>query len=232
MHASGREHRGDARELHRRAQEFLAHRTAVAAVVHRGAGGVGVAERREALAAVDEGGGDDVAVVHAFAFAVDVVVDDGEAVALAQVLREVDVVTERGGEFQHHHVVQAGLVARFEQRVFDHAVCDVRAAFDAAFLHRLAKAAVDDGFGDARLFVAVEAQRFQRAVAAACEREFLARTDVAQRIRIGAVVGELLQIARADALLTEDVAHGLAGTHRDRRPIQIVAGRCVAACCA
>src|SRR5262249_37320338 len=63
VHPAGRKRRRDAREFHRSPQETLAQRPAVVAVIHRVAGGVGVAERAEALAAVDERRRDDVAVV-------------------------------------------------------------------------------------------------------------------------------------------------------------------------
>ena len=107
---------------------------------------------------------DDVAVAQALAFAVDLVVDDGEAVALAQVLGEVDVVAERVGELEHHRIAHAGLGAGIEQRALDDAMRDVRAALDQAIDGALVHAVRIEGNDDARMVVAVEAQSVQRAV--------------------------------------------------------------------
>ena len=219
MHAAGREHRGYAREVDRRAQERLAQRAALFVVEQRLAFGVGVADRGVALALVDEGGGDDVAVAQALAFAVEVVVDHAEAVAFAQVLGEVDVVAERVGELEHHRVAQAGLFAGIEQRARDHAVGDVGATFDRAFHRRFGDAVAVEVQHHAGRVVALETHRLEHAVVDV-ESEFLAGTDAAQCGGVVLRIERALQVGRAKAFLAEDVRQRLAGAHADDAPVR------------
>ena len=213
MLPGGSEPRRDPREFDRRAQERLAQRAAVLAVVHGLAAGIGVAECGEAFAAVDERRGDDVAVAQALALAVEVVVDHGEAVALAQVLGKVDVVAERIGELDDHRVVHAGLRAGIEQRGFDDAVGDMGAALDQTIDDALVRAVRVEGHDDPASVVAVEAQAGQLALGVVTKREFVAGMDVAQGAGVGVVVQQFLQNRRTDAVLLEDFGNGLPGMH-------------------
>ena len=191
--------------------------------------GIGVAESAEAAAAIDEGRGEDVAVTQALAFAVQVVVDHREAVADAQVLGEVDVVTECVGKLDHHRIAHAGLRPGIEQRALHDAVHHVGAAFDQAIDDALVHAVAIEGDHDARVFVAVETKTADIAFGIAAEGEFVAGMNVAQRVGVGAVAEQLGQHGGIHAVLLEDVADGLAGMHGNDRPVaMLVVGRAVA----
>ncbi|MCY1437719.1 hypothetical protein D9M71_538930 [compost metagenome] len=104
--------RADAREIHRGANEGLAHAVAIGGVVAAIALLVGIANCGVALAAVgkarreDTTGTDHLAVEHLL------FIDDVELVALADVLGEVDVIAEDLGHIHRLAMRKAGALGR------------------------------------------------------------------------------------------------------------------------
>ena len=101
------EARGDARELERRAQEGLADILAVGRVIAAAvltAGRIGEPCGAVGLAVVDELGGEDAPGAHRAAQMIDGFVDDGEAVALAQIAMKIDVAAENVRQLRRHRV--------------------------------------------------------------------------------------------------------------------------------
>ena len=140
---------------------------------------------------------------------------------MAQVLREIDVVSEGIGQLDDHRIVHAGLCAGIEQRRLDDAVDDVGAPLDQPVDDLLVQLVVLDGNDDPRAVVAVEADAADAAAGVVAERKFVAGMDAAQRARVRLVVEQALQQPRADAVLLEDVGNGLAGADRDHGPVVV-----------
>ncbi len=122
MHAPRIETGADVGKVQWRAQERLAH---VAPVRGEIAGVLPVieADRLEALALVDEGRGQDLALPQKLAFAVEFFVHQHEAIALADVEHEIDVPAKDIGQFHDHGVAEPGLLAGDEQRGIDDPFC-------------------------------------------------------------------------------------------------------------
>ena len=125
----------DAREFHRRAQKRLAHGLAVRRVVADAAVLVHEAHRAINLSAVHELGRQHLPVAQIFAVLIDLFVDRGELIALADIEHEVDVPGEDLGELESHGIGHLGRLGRLEQRGIDGGLCGTNSR-----LHRIARA--------------------------------------------------------------------------------------------
>ncbi|MNZ54431.1 hypothetical protein D3C78_723310 [compost metagenome] len=114
--------RADAGEVHRCADERLAHAVAVSGVVTAVALFVGVAHGGVGLAAVGEARRQDRASADGLAVDHFLLVDHIELVALANILGEVHVVAKHTGHVHGQAVRQAGPGCGLRQRAVDHAV--------------------------------------------------------------------------------------------------------------
>ena len=105
----------DPRELHRRQQKCLARALAVLGVITFAAVRSLPEKRAVRRAAIDELGRNDTS--HRDRFAVDVArfVEHAEAIALMQIVVEIDVARENIGECQRDRVGQTHFVRRAEQ---------------------------------------------------------------------------------------------------------------------
>lgn len=113
------EARADSGEVHRRTDKRFAHAGAVGVVVAGGAILAGVTNRRIGLATVGEAGSQDIAGTYALTFHSLLFINDLEAVALADVEREIDVISEDIGQIHRQVVAEAGALGCEEQAAID-----------------------------------------------------------------------------------------------------------------
>src|SRR4029078_9648990 len=124
--------RADPREVQWRSDERLAEAVAVRGVVVGAPVRVAISSRSICLALVHELGRDDLAVAQLDAVPPDLLVENGELIAVANVLNEIDVPLEDAREVHDELVRHARLHSGFEQRRSNGSVSSDRAQFDLA----------------------------------------------------------------------------------------------------
>jgi hypothetical protein len=176
------------------------------------------ADGLEAVALVDEGGGENLAFAQESTIAVNLFVHQQEAIALANVQHEVDVPAKDVGELHDHRVAQPGLFAGHEQRRVDHALSlgdlghdlpplDIDRQLTAGIAHQQVARLVDG-----------IAHFAQFAVAVGAEVEDVARANAREPPGVAVQREDTMQQRDAEALLAEDRVERLARTHRDAVP--------------
>src|SRR5690348_2423197 len=195
----------DARERHRRAQQTLAQRAPVFAEVRDFAIALLEAVSGVTMAIVDEFRGNDVAGPRILAVAINVVIDDGEMVALLQILDEVDVVLEHVCELQHHRFGKPRLLAGREQRTLHLAMREVQAALDRQGGDLRFQAAVRlRGQGHFRRGIGFVAEALQPALGTGQEFDLITRMQGFQRTGILAARHHLGEVGATQALRLEN----------------------------
>ena len=204
--------RADARELHRRAQETLAHRLALGAVELGAPGAVHVADGPVAITLVDEFGREYVAELDRLAVVAALLEDDVEAVARTDVEDEVDVPAEDVRERERHAVVQADALTGVEQRMLDHGLP----------VHRDEVRCLDDLAGYETVVHALELEPLearggvreaqQLALGTLDEGEFVAGVQARQPLGQRTAVEDALQLPGGDPAALEDDGQVVSGT--------------------
>ncbi len=120
--APGREARADARKIHGCANEGLAQAVAIGRVVAGVALLVGITHGRVGFAAVGEARREDIAGADHFAVHHLLLIDHVELVTLANILGEIDVVSQHLGHVHGQAVGQPGALCRCGERALDDAM--------------------------------------------------------------------------------------------------------------
>ena len=146
------------------------------------------------LALVDELGGEDRAVGGLLPMPEFFLVDDGEAVAAAELLREVDIPAEDFHQPQDQPLGHAGGEAVLEQGRFDRAAGVCRPGFIQPWLLQDAEACVRALQVQGRVLARIRGELLQPAFVVCLQSQHLAGLDLMEQARLG-VTADVLQQA-------------------------------------
>ena len=213
------EARADTGELDGGTEEGAAHAAPLGGVVIGAPVRGGVAHGAVGLALVGEFGGDDAAFAQVATVAVELLVEDAEAVALADVQGEVDVPAEDLRQFHGQAVGKTGLLRGLEQGAADGGAGGGEPGVHRQFDELGVEAAV---FPPAHLkapaLVGAVDQGLQAAVAAQ-DLQFVAGHEARQAAGRSSGVEERLHLAGTEAETPEDVVQGVAGADGNVLPL-------------
>ena len=224
--AAGGEARGDARELHGRAQEGPAHAGAIGRVIGGVTVGVAEGDGAEGTPLVDELGREDGSVRYLLPLPEFFLVHDGEAVTAAQVEGEVNVPAEDFDQLHDEVIRQPGVLAVLEQRGFNGAGDMGNARFEraqflgeieAVLVTRQMKRLAGTGFVN---------QFLQRTIGAGTQAQCLSRQQVAQGACLGVGLDQPVNRSAVVAVAVEHIRERVAAAHRDLGPVLALGCRC------
>ena len=162
-------------------------------------------------------------------------VDDGEAVAAAELLREVDIPAEDFHQPQDQPLGHAGGEAVLEQGRFDRAAGVCRPGFIQPWLLQDAEACVRALQVQGRVLARIRGELLQPAFVVCLQSQHLAGLDLMEQARLGVTADVLQQAGVVYPGTLQDLRQRFAPPHGDFRPRRFrrrcSLGRCLRAPC-